>query len=155
LILKTESFLGFIALASTITAIALSIDSNTGAGSIQSTEAATGTVKFRDAPAVVSGQNMYIAWWTNNTANNNEEVIFRASNDGGATFSDKINLSNTPAAESVDAMIAADGSNVVVTWWERNNTSEEPVARISIDAGQTFGPPLQLSNNGTIGNSEG
>jgi hypothetical protein len=152
--LKTESFLGFIILASTITATTLLVDSNAGTGSLQSTDAATGTVKFRDAPAVVSGQNVYITWWTNSTANNNEEVIFRASNDGGATFGDKINLSNTPAAESVDAMIAAEGSNVMVTWWERNNTSEEPVARISIDSGQTFGPTLQFSNNGTIGNSE-
>jgi hypothetical protein len=35
--------------------------------------------------------NIYIAWWTNNTEENgNEEVMFRASNDGGATFEDKI-----------------------------------------------------------------
>src|SRR5919108_376691 len=52
------------------------------------------------APVVVSGDNIYIAWWTNNTANNNEEAMFRASNDGGATFGDKINLSNTTDADS-------------------------------------------------------
>src|SRR4051812_37179383 len=40
------------------------------------------------APVVVSGNNIYVAWWTNNTANKNEEVLFRASNDGGQTFSD-------------------------------------------------------------------
>lgn len=44
------------------------------------------------APAVVSGDNIYIAWWTNNTENGNEEVMFRASNDAGQTFSDKIKL---------------------------------------------------------------
>src|SRR5919108_2623729 len=54
----------------------------------------------RKAPSVVSGDNIYIAWWTNNTANNNEEAMFRASNDGGATFGDKINLSNTTDADS-------------------------------------------------------
>jgi hypothetical protein len=37
----------------------------------------------RKAPAVVSGDNVYIAWWTNNRENGNEEVMFRASNDGG------------------------------------------------------------------------
>jgi hypothetical protein len=52
------------------------------------------------APVVVSGDNIYIAWWTNNTANNNEEVMFRTSSDGGATFGDKINLSNTTDADS-------------------------------------------------------
>jgi hypothetical protein len=52
------------------------------------------------APSVVSGDNIYIAWWTNNTENGNEEVMFRASTDGGATFSDRINLSNTTDDDS-------------------------------------------------------
>ena len=81
-------------------------------------------------------------------------MLFRASTDGGATFGDKINLSNTTAAESQDAEIAGEGGNVVVTWWERNQTADEPVARISADAGQTFGPMLMLATNGTIGEVE-
>jgi hypothetical protein len=108
----------------------------------------------RKAPAVVSGDNIYIAWWTNNTENENEEVMFRASTDGGETFSDKINLSNTTDADSVDAEIAAEGANVIVTWWERNQTSDIPVARISTDAGETFGPMLMLATNGTITSTE-
>jgi hypothetical protein len=51
-----------------------------------------GEITDPKAAVVVSGDNIYVAWWTNNTANNNEEVMFRASNDGGQTFSDKINL---------------------------------------------------------------
>jgi hypothetical protein len=107
-----------------------------------------------DAPAVVSGDNIYIAWWTNNTENGNSEVMFRASTDGGATFSDRINLSNTTDADSVDAEIAGEGENVIVSWWERNQTSHIPVARISTDAGETFGPMLRLGANGTIGVTE-
>jgi hypothetical protein len=42
------------------------------------------------APAVVSGENVYLAWWTNETANSNEEAMFRASTDGGQTFGDKL-----------------------------------------------------------------
>jgi hypothetical protein len=106
------------------------------------------------APSVVSGDNIYIAWWTNNTENNNEEVMFRASNDGGATFGDKINLSNTTDADSWRVEIAGEGDNVVVSWWETNQTSDIPVARISNDAGQTFGPLLRLATNGTIGSTE-
>jgi hypothetical protein len=34
-----------------------------------------------------------------NTEYGTEQVMFRASNDGGATFSDKINLSNTTDAD--------------------------------------------------------
>ena len=77
--------------------------------------------------------------------------MFRVSNDAGATFGDKINLSNTTSTDSVDVQIATDGGNVVVTWWEQNQTSNEPAARISTDNGLTFGPILKLGMNGTIG----
>jgi uncharacterized protein (UPF0333 family) len=102
-----------------------------------------------DAPIAISGENTYIAWWTNKTGN--DEVNFRASTDGGQTFGDKINISNSTGAESQDVEIAADGDNVIITWWERNATSEEPVARISSDNGATFGLLLKLASNGTIG----
>jgi hypothetical protein len=52
--------------------------------------------------------NIYIAWWTNNTENGNEEVMFRASNDGGETFGERINLSNTTDADSGRVEIAAE-----------------------------------------------
>ena len=47
----------------------------------------------RKAPPAITGDNVYVAWWTNKTGN--EEVIFRASTDVGKTFGDKINLSNS------------------------------------------------------------
>jgi hypothetical protein len=36
------------------------------------------------APTSITGDNVYVAWWTNKTGN--DEVNFRASTDGGATF---------------------------------------------------------------------
>ncbi|MFL6408452.1 MAG: hypothetical protein ACJ71F_15490, partial [Nitrososphaeraceae archaeon] len=47
------------------------------------------------APMAASqdGNNVYIVWWTNKSEN--WEVMFRASTDGGQTFGDKINLSNS------------------------------------------------------------
>jgi hypothetical protein len=112
------------------------------------------TLTATRAPVAISGENIYIVWWTNKTANGDGEVMFRASNDGGSTFGDKINLSNNTVTNSVDAEIAADGSNVVVTWWERNSTSNEPVARISTDGAETFGPVLALATNGTLAITE-
>jgi hypothetical protein len=106
------------------------------------------------APVAISGDNIYIAWWTNNTENGNEEVMFRASTDGGATFGDKINLSNTTDADSWRVEIAGEGETVVVSWWETNQTSDIPVARISTDAGETFGELIMLGTNGTIGVTE-
>ena len=104
------------------------------------------------APITTSGENVYITWWTNKTGN--EEVMFRASTDNGVTFGDNMNLSNTTEADSDDAEIAASGNNVYVTWWERNETSDQPVLRISNDNGKTFGPLLLLATNGTINGGE-
>lgn len=67
------------------------------------------------APMAVSqdGNNVYIVWWTNKSEN--WEVMFRASNDGGQTFGDKINLSNSSDTESQNAEIIAAGDNVFVS----------------------------------------
>jgi hypothetical protein len=105
----------------------------------------------RKAPLAITGDNVYVAWWTNDTENNNDDVLFRASTDGGATFGDKINLSNTSDAASTRAEIDSDADSVVVTWWETNQTNDIPVMRVSNDNGETFGPILQLSTNRTIG----
>jgi hypothetical protein len=102
------------------------------------------TFSAKAAPIAISGDNnAYIAWWNNKTGN--DEVMFKASTDGGKTFGNKMNLSNSSNSESQDVQIAASGSNVYVTWWERNQTSNEPVLRISHDNGKSFGPTIMLS----------
>jgi len=72
--------------------------------------------------------------------------MFKASTDGGKTFSDKMNLSNTSKSDSQDVQIAASGNNVYVSWWERNQTMNEPIMRISNDNGKTFGDLIMLSS---------
>ena len=102
----------------------------------------------RKLTLAVSGANIYIAWITNKTGN--DEVIFRSSNDAGATFNDIKYLNNATDAKLQDIQIAAGAENVVVTWWQINATSNEPVARISTDNGQTFESVANLASNGTI-----
>ncbi|MGH9986091.1 MAG: hypothetical protein ACRD8W_19285 [Nitrososphaeraceae archaeon] len=118
------------------------------------TESDIDPVAERKAPIATSGDNVYIVWFADKgNLNTNGEVIIRASNDGGITFEDKINLSNSNDTDSINAEIAAaEGDNVIVKWWDRaNETSNQPVLRISTDSGQTFDPLLQLSTNETIG----
>jgi hypothetical protein len=103
----------------------------------------------RKAPPAITGDNVYVAWWTNTTGN--DEVMFRASTDVGETFGDSINLSNTTDADSTRAEIDSDADSVVVTWWETNQTDDTPVMRVSNDNGATFGPVLPLTANGTLG----
>lgn len=120
-------------------------------------EAATGVDRrcpCPKAPIATSGDNIYIAWWTNKTGN--DEVMFRASTDGGLTFAEKINLSNTTNADSQEVEIGTFGVNkdkVIVTWWEVNQTHNEPVFRISTDNGKTFEPTLELSTDGPLNNN--
>jgi hypothetical protein len=71
--------------------------------------------------------------------------MFKASADGGKTFGEKMNLSNSTNSESQDAQIAASDNNVYVTWWERNATSNEAVLIVSNDGGKTFGEKIVLS----------
>jgi hypothetical protein len=100
------------------------------------------------APMAVLGNNVYVTWWTNNSGD--WEVMFRASTDDGKTFGPIINLSNSSGVVSDNASIAASGNNVYVSWWERaNQTINEPVMKVSIDNGKTFGPRIIL-NNSTI-----
>ena len=123
---------------------------------IQSADAYINPNQLREpkAPMAASqdGNNVYIVWWTNRSGN--WEVMFRASNDGGATFGDKINLSNSPDTQSQTAEILTVGNTVYVTWWELNENvhphTNESVLRVSTDAGQTFGPVINLGTNGTI-----
>jgi hypothetical protein len=135
--------------------IMITLLTTVGACLIQQAEGIRGAEGARiaeAAPVATSGDNVYIAWSTNKTGNN--EVMFRASTDNGATFGNKINLSNS-TVNSERAEIGASGDRVFVTWWERNATSNMPVLKISNDNGKTFGPLLNLSTNGTIGSSGG
>ena len=120
-------------------------------------ETGTNFVVEPKAPMAVSqdGNNVYIVWWTNKSEN--WEVMFRASNDGGQTFGDKINLSNSLDTVSQNAEMVAAGDNVFVSWWETSpeTGSSESVLRVSNDAGQTFGPRIMLGVNGTISTTTG
>ena len=79
----------------------------------------------RKVSVAMSGENIYFAWVTNKTGS--DEVIFRSSNDAGGTFNDKITLSNTTYSSLQDVQVSAGADNVVVTWWQINSTSDEPV----------------------------
>jgi uncharacterized membrane protein len=136
---KLAVIIAVVSTAAVTTAISTSFQI---AEAILATDTALKTPKR--APVATSGdKNVYVAWWSNKTGN--DEVMFKASIDGGKTFSDKMNLSNSPNAQSQDVQIAASGNNVYVTWWERNQTANEPILRVSNDNGKSFGERIMLS----------
>ena len=99
---------------------------------------------FLDTLVVASGNNEYVLWWDNKTGNS--EVLFTRSTDGGKTFTDPINISNSPDARSIGARIAADiqGNNVFISWIDidKNTGQKRVLFRASNDDGQTFGNPV-------------
>ena len=103
----------------------------------------------KKTPPAITGDNVYVAWWTNKTGN--DEVMFRSSTDIGKTFGNVINLSNSTDSNSTRVEIDSDADNVVVTWWETNQTDDIPVMRVSTDNGKTFGPLMRLAADGTLG----
>ena len=132
-----------------ISAIALATIMGIGLA-IQSTSASHLPVIIeRKAPVDIAGDNIYVAWTTNKTGH--DEVMFRISTDAGKTFGDKIKLSDSPDADSVNVQLGEDEGKVAVTWWEHNQTSVEPVMKVSTDNGKTFGDKIMLSTKGTIG----
>ena len=46
--------------------------------------------------------------------------------------------------------MATQRDDIVVTWWETNQTNSEPAMRISTDNDMTFGQILKLGVNGII-----
>src|SRR5215210_958220 len=118
----------------------------------QSSFAATSRAAL-PASSVTSGENVYIVWASNKTGT--PDVMFRASTDGGQTYNDKINLSNSSNADSTDAAISAEGGSITVTWWETNETSEEPLVRTSTDGGEAVGARVEGGRGGAGGGAEG
>ncbi|MEM3119123.1 MAG: Ig-like domain-containing protein, partial [Nitrososphaerales archaeon] len=88
----------------------------------------------------VSGSNVYVVWRDNN------EILFRASNNNGATFGPTINLSNNVGV-SQNAQIAAAGNNVYVLWQDDTPGNFDIFFRASNDNGANFGSVINLSSD--------
>jgi hypothetical protein len=97
------------------------------------------------APIAVSGDNVYVTWWGNSSGN--YEVMFKASDDGGKTFGDKISLSNSTNGTSVEADIATSGDNVYVTFADNKTGYADAYIITSNDNGKTFNPAILLTDN--------
>jgi hypothetical protein len=90
-----------------------------------------------DSPRIaVYENNVYVAW-EDHTDPGNPEIFLRASNDGGRTFSEAINLSNSDG-ESRQPEIAASHNNVYVVWREQTNANADILLAFSTNNGSNF-----------------
>jgi len=91
----------------------------------------------------VDGNMVYIAWI--DSTYGNTEVLLRVSKDGGNTFGDTINISNSNGnSESVS--IDAEGSSVYIAWHDNSYGRFGVFIRASHDYGNTFSDATMLSD---------
>ncbi len=95
----------------------------------------------------VSDNNVYVTW-TNGVGDRNHDVFVSKSTDGGLTFSQPLNISNSPG-ESGWPQIAADG-NVYVSWVDNTPGDFDIDVTKSTDGGNSFESPVDV-NSGTHG----
>ena len=94
----------------------------------------------------VSGSNVYVVW--QDFALGNFDILFKASNDNGASFNDAVKLNNNagnlPDPKRSDSpRIVASDNNVYVVWVENGDI----FLRVSTDNGTSFSDAVNLSNN--------
>lgn len=92
----------------------------------------------------VLDSNVYVVWQDDSSGN--KEIFFARSTDGGASFSNPINLSNN-SGDSEFPYIAASGKNVYVVWRDNTTGNYDIYLRTSHDNGTTFSDVVNLSKN--------
>jgi len=75
-------------------------------------------------------------------------IPFQSAYSVGFFFDDIKNVSNTPDIFSGSAQVAVSGSEVYVVWIDSDGSGNDDVLFAkSIDGGDTFGTPVNLSDN--------
>ena len=100
---------------------------------------------FTPRVAVDSNGTIYLAWEDDTAAGSN--ILFSRSTDGGATFSTPTNLSNA-SDYSFNPRIAINATGSVNVVWEYETADNTDIMfSHSSDAGVSFTPPINLSND--------
>lgn len=102
-------------------------------------------------PAITSsedGKDIYILWQDDLTQTGATDIFLRKSNDYGNTFSDSINLSNSPGVSRLPQMVTL-GDDLYVIWSDTNRTfSQFDIFFTKLaDHGNRLGKTINLSNS--------
>src|SRR5215207_84417 len=99
-----------------------------------------------------SENDVYIVWQDSvpgsaGSSYKNYDIYFKKSSDAGTSFGKEINLSNNNGF-SEHPQLATSGNNVYVVWADNSfSVNREIFFAKSTDGGNTFGNPINLSNN--------
>ncbi len=120
----------------------------------------TNNAKLSFDPQIsISNNNVYVEWINGTFVEKKfpllRDILFKSSNDFGATFDNKIININNYTGRTIDAKIGAFDNKVYVSWEEKSpgKKNGEVYFRQSINNGKTFGDTTNLSNNTENSNS--
>ena len=112
-----------------------------------------GSFSFKSRIAAYGNNNVYVAWEENNQLQNSE-ILFRRSIDGGQTFGDTINLSDSIRNSTSPEIALAGNGNVYILWQENDDANKKGSSiylRSSVNYGATFGKKISISGSNTVG----
>lgn len=91
--------------------------------------------------------NINVMWQDNTPPDSNSDIYFARSADGGVTFSNPLNISNT-AGFSANPFLTMDArANINVAWEDNTPGNQDIFFSRSTDSGATFSVPLNLSSD--------
>ena len=93
----------------------------------------------------VDGNNVYVSW-TETMTDKNYDVYFAKSTDGGKSFSQPLNISNTPGASGWP-QIAVNGRDIYVSWVDNTPGKFDIYIAKSADGGDSFESPVDVNVN--------
>lgn len=97
----------------------------------------------QDHPAVVIDNNLrvFVAWQDDRDQDGKYEIYFSYSSDTGKTFSQDLNISNSPNINDKYPVMAVFGDSIYVIWQgTQNGTSWKVYYTYSHDGGRSFAP---------------
>lgn len=105
-------------------------------------------------------ENSVYAVWLDEDEHGNGIILFKASNDGGETFSNPITIARnvTTTNDFTFPKVTAYSDNVYIAWNVAGISSTNTPTEVEVitdllyvkssDRGNTFSPPIKLNNNG-------
>lgn len=112
----------------------------------------TSDFSMQRADVEVFGENVYVSWDEELEEGGNPELYFLASNDGGATFNEKVNISNNTGTSIYGSLKVGPTGDIFISWSDTTTGNYETEFSFSDDGGLTFSESLVISpsDNGSL-----
>ncbi len=115
---------------------------------IQETRLTVNPYRSEHPTVAVSGETVHVVWqyYEESEPFGNVEIYYIRSTNSGATWEQKVRLTNDPASAG-GAFVAVNDSIVFVAWTEFRHGPPEIYFKRSVDGGVNWSPDIRLTND--------